>query len=136
MKGWQIRCKWIEMKDWRVAFSLSLYTKGILQQKKNKGIWVLQLAKIPTLFPDSWRSLNEENGQLFNRKLDWLFFHIMFDWLFFSQNPLIISPSLFFPLLLRIYGRFHHCLMLYVQRIQRYYPTKMDLFFPTQKNFH
>ena len=36
------------------------YTKVILHQNKNKCIRISQLAKIPTLFPDWWRSLIEE----------------------------------------------------------------------------
>ena len=40
--------------------------KLILEQNKNKGIQIPQLPKITTLFPDWWRSLNYEMGQLFD----------------------------------------------------------------------
>ena len=37
--------------------------KEILEQNKTKGIGIPQLTKIPTLFPDWWRLLNEEKGK-------------------------------------------------------------------------
>ena len=52
----------------RISFvpPLMYITKEILDLKKNKGIRVSQLAKIPTTFPYSWRLLNEEKGLLFD----------------------------------------------------------------------
>ena len=59
---WQVRIPVEKKGKTLYEYEYEARIKEILEQNKVKGIGIPQLTKIPTLFPDWWRSLNCRKG--------------------------------------------------------------------------